>query len=230
LVSNCKCAIDIANTRGVGIVLQHCNFAGRAGAIRSSTLRATRVAHCTFTAMYIFRANLLHSEVAACAFVDCYWEDVELSFSQLIDSTLTDCRVRNLRLDGSGVRTLHLSNTRVLHLSAAFSDIFDIEVVGGVFGASFDRTLIRSLMLWRVRAQLSMKESRVFGLRLCAVDGIVGGSDTTWWLPVIRRSALRGDGTKGITLLDADCTNTQITNDFGIWTKNTGTIDRLDTL
>jgi len=221
LITSCKCGIDIARSTVTGLVLQRCDFAGRAASIRESTLQAPRIIYCTFRAVRLFRANLIESEIAQSAFVECHWEKVDMSLSQLSDVSLSKCRIHKLSLDAVVARSLKIFHTRALHVTSVFSDLFDLEVTHGIFGATFEHSRVRALMLCDLETHLIMKETQTFGLRLCDVIGIIGGAGTTWWAPVIRRSILRGNGTRGITLFRADCTNTKVINDFGIWTEET---------
>lgn len=221
LITDCKCGIDIARSEVVGLVFQRCNFAGRVVAIRVSTLRAPRIVCCTFTSTRIYRANFFESEIVKCDFIKCHWEDVDISLSQLLEVTLSDCRIHKLSLDAVIVRTLKIFETRAFYVTSQFSDLFDVEVVHGILGVTFEHAQVRSLMLYRTKTVLAMKESYAVGLRLCDVTGIIGGIGSTWWAPVIRRSILHGNGTRGITLIGADCTNTEVINDFGIWADET---------
>lgn len=218
LVTECNVGIDVARSEVMGLALQRCNFAGRSVAIRESTMRAPRIICCTFTAARLYRVNFFGGELAKCEFTSCHWEDVDVSFSRIAEVMLAKCRVHGLRLDAVTIRTLKLFDTRAFEVTSQFGDLVDIEVVRGVLGMRLDRVQARGLMLWKVGTRLMMNDSKAFGLRICDVIGTVGGTRTTWWAPVIRRSILRGDGTRDITLIDADCTNTQVTNDFGVWT------------
>jgi len=218
LVTECNMALDIERSEVAGLVLQRSNFAGRSVAIRESTMRDPRILCCTFTGARFYRANFFAGRLAKIEFTTSHWEDVDVSFSHITEVTLAKCRVHGLRLDAVTVRTLKLFETRAFEVTSQFGDLVDIEVVRGVLGMSLDRAQVRSLILWKVGTRVMMNASKAFGLRLCDVSGTFGGIDTTWWAPVIRRSILRGDGTRDITLIDADCTNTQVTNDFGVWT------------
>lgn len=227
LVTDCACGIDIAQSQADSLVLQNCVFSGRAATIRQSSLRGSRITSCTFKVTRLYRVSFFESDLANCKFIDCHVEDTDFSLSQIHDVTFEDSRIHKFRIDAAHVRLVKLYRTRALHVSSAFSDLFDIEVVQGIFEAHFDRTQVRSLMLWKATTHLVMKESRAFGLRLCDVIGIIGGDATIWWLPVIRRSILRGDGTKGIILEGADCTSTKVINDFGVWSDDTDVTNNL---
>lgn len=221
LITSCKCGIDIARSTVAGLVIQRCEIAGRAASIRESTLQAPRIICCTFRAVRLFRANFIESEIAQCIFIECHWENVDMSLSQLSDVSLTKCRIHKLSLDVVVARAMKIFHTRALHVTSVFSDLFDLEVVDGIFAATFEHSQVRSLMLWNLKTHLTMNETQTIGLRLCDVIGVIGGVGTTWWAPVIRRSILRGNGTRGITLIRADCTNTKVINDFGVWTEET---------
>lgn len=219
LITDCNCGIDIARSSSVGLVLQRCGFDGRVVAIRESTLRSSRITKCTFTSARLNQANFFECSLHEVEFMRSFFEDVDMSLSDLADITLKSCRVHRLSLDAVIARTLKLFETRALHVTAHFADFFDVEIKGGFFAASFERAQVRSLMLLKVETYLTMKQSQTVGLRLCNVLGTIGGAGTTWWAPVIRCSILRGDGTRDITLIEADCTDTKVINDFGKWTN-----------
>lgn len=217
LITDCACGIDIARSQSFGLVLQRSTFeSSRVVAIRSATLRGSRIIDCSFSSALLYQANMFETTIRDVEFSGSRL-DVDMSLSDIADLGIQSCFVNRLSLDAAICRGVKIFDTHAYRVTANFSEIVDVEIKGGLFDASFEQTTLRSVMFLKVVTYLALRQSQAFGLRLCCVRGTIRGAGTTVWVPVIRQSELRGNEKPDITFIDAICTGTKFVNKFGTW-------------
>lgn len=215
LITNNICGIEFSFCTGDDIRIEHSRFV-RQVLVRHCQLRRIQIVSCVIEKSYFVRSSLLQSEIFDTHFIRGDWSDIDLSLGMIHKTTLEDLRIRNVRLDLTAIKRLRLESVRAVQISAWWAEWTNVEFVGGMAGISLHHCTVRSLMLHGTKVWLSMTDSRTYGMRLCDVEGYIRGTDTIWWRPVLRRNMLRGDGKRGIVVIEPDCSNTKVVGEFAL--------------
>ena len=216
LLKDSVCGLDFARTRGSDVSLRGLHLKGSV-TIRSSDLSEFEIIQTIIEDAVVFNSTLIGIRMTQAEWRRGRISSVDMSCGSIRETSFESTQVDALGLDASSIKTLKLYKVHARNISATFAEWVDVEVKGGRLLARFRNCTLRSLMIYQAGIAIRMSGTVTFGLRLCEMWGCIAGRDTSWWRPVIRRSVIAGDGTNGVTIKGADCTNTKVLAEFATW-------------
>ena len=216
VLTNLICGLDFARSHGSSITLQRSTINGLF-AVRSCDLSDVKIFETIVHDALMFSSTLTGSEIVRTQWKHGRLDSVDMSCSTIRETSFESLNIDKLSLDVASLDAVSFKGARARQVSATHAELADVEIINGVFVGEFHDCSIRSMMFWKAYLSIIMVNSVGVGMRVCDSLGCVSGRRSTWWRPVIRRSALCGNGDNLIAMRGADITNTKVISEFATW-------------